>query len=244
MTGAATLRAVATANRAGAAVGIASWCTAHPATLRAILRAHTDRAGPILIEATCNQVNQHGGYTGMTPAAFRRFIERLAHEAGIDPRRIILGGDHLGPNPWRHLPAPAAMTEAKAMVRAYVEAGFSKIHLDASMACADDVNLAEDLMAARAAELCAVAEAAATTPLTYVIGTEVPIPGGETAALDTLAVTSPDAAPADSCPASASLCATSVWMMPCRASLPSSCSPVSISAMPRCFRSLPRRPPG
>lgn len=194
MTGAATLRAVATANRAGAAVGIASWCTAHPATLRAILRAHTDRAGPILIEATCNQVNQHGGYTGMTPAAFRRFIEGLVHEAGIDPRRIILGGDHLGPNPWRHLSAPAAMTEAKAMVRAYVEAGFSKIHLDASMACVDDVNLAEDLMAARAAELCAVAEAATTTPLTYVIGTEVPIPGGETATLDTLAVTSPDAA--------------------------------------------------
>jgi D-tagatose-bisphosphate aldolase class II non-catalytic subunit len=194
MTAAATLRAIVTANRADAARGIASWCTAHPDTLRAIFRAHTDQAGPILIEATCNQVNQHGGYTGMTPAAFRRFIEGLALETGVDKRRIILGGDHLGPNPWRHLAATAAMAEAKAMVQAYVEAGFSKIHLDASMACADDVNLTEDLMAARAAELCAVAEAAATVPLTYVIGTEVPIPGGETATLDTLAITSPEAA--------------------------------------------------
>jgi D-tagatose-1,6-bisphosphate aldolase subunit GatZ/KbaZ len=80
-------------------------------------------------------------------------------------------------------------------VRSYVEAGFTKIHLDASMACADDRNLSEMQMAARAAELCAVAEAHAgrIEPL-YVIGTEVPIPGGETEALDGLAMTSPEAA--------------------------------------------------
>jgi D-tagatose-bisphosphate aldolase class II non-catalytic subunit len=48
-------------------------------------------------------------------------------------------------------------------------------------------------MAERAAELCAVAEVAASQPLSYVIGTEVPIPGGETEALDGLAVTRPEA---------------------------------------------------
>jgi tagatose-1,6-bisphosphate aldolase non-catalytic subunit AgaZ/GatZ len=32
----------------------------------------------VLIEATCNQVNQDGGYTGMTPADFRRFVEDIA----------------------------------------------------------------------------------------------------------------------------------------------------------------------
>ena len=194
MTPSETLRAIAAANRAGQARGIASWCTAHPDTLRAILREHGGSHDPILIEATCNQVNQHGGYTGMTPATFRSFIEGLARETGIDKRRIILGGDHLGPNPWRHLPAADAMAEAKTMVRAYVEAGFSKIHLDASMACADDAHLAEETMAARAAELCAIAEAAASEPLSYVIGTEVPVPGGETEALGALAVTSPEAA--------------------------------------------------
>ena len=194
MSGSGVLHAIATANRSGVASGISSWCTAHPDTLRAILRAHGGSQGPILIEATCNQVNQHGGYTGMTPTAFRGFIEGLAAETAIDSRRIILGGDHLGPNPWRQLPAAAAMAEAKSMVRAYVEAGFAKIHLDASMACADDGLLAEASMADRAAELCAVAEAAASQSLTYVIGTEVPVPGGETAALDTLAVTSPEAA--------------------------------------------------
>jgi D-tagatose-1,6-bisphosphate aldolase subunit GatZ/KbaZ len=108
--------------------------------------------------------------------------------------RIILGGDHLGPNPWKSLPASEAMAKAKAMVEAYVRAGFGKIHLDASMALGSDGSLSEETMAERAAELCAVAEAArGDHELAYVIGTEVPIPGGETESLDSLAVTTPRA---------------------------------------------------
>ena len=81
------------------------------------------------------------------------------------------------------------------MVRAYVEAGFDKIHLDASMACADDRALGEAEMAERAALLCAAAESArGRREIVYIIGTEVPIPGGETEALDALAVTPPEAA--------------------------------------------------
>ena len=182
-------------NRSGKRRGIASWCTAHPQTLSATLAAHHDSAEPILIEATCNQVNHRGGYTGMTPAAFRTFIEDLARREDVDPARLILGGDHLGPNPWRNRPANEAMSEARDMVRAFVEAGFSKIHLDASMRCADDPELSEATIAERGAALCAVAEAArAGRDLVYVIGTEVPIPGGETEALDSLAVTKPEAA--------------------------------------------------
>jgi D-tagatose-bisphosphate aldolase class II non-catalytic subunit len=182
-------------NRSGKPRGVASWCTAHPQTLSAALAAHRDSDEPILIEATCNQVNHQGGYTGMTPAAFRTFIEDLARREGVDPARIILGGDHLGPNPWKMRPASEAMREARDMVRAYVEAGFSKIHLDASMRCADDRDLSEATIAERGAALCAVAEAArAGRDLVYVIGTEVPIPGGETEALDSLAVTKPEAA--------------------------------------------------
>ena len=121
------------ANRGGEGHAITSGCTAHPDTLRGILSAHRAGHGPILIEATCNQVNQHGGYTGMTPADFRHFIDKLATESDMDRRRIILGGDHLGPNPWRKLSAAKAMANAKSMVRAYVQAGFTKIHLDASL---------------------------------------------------------------------------------------------------------------
>ena len=189
------MKQIIAASRAGRHAGIPSYCTAHPETLRAIFRCYRDNAKPILIEATCNQVNQEGGYTGMKPVDFREFVIALAREAGVETSRIILGGDHLGPNPWKNLSASQAMAKARELVRCYVEAGFTKIHLDASMACADDNALAETEMAARAAELCAVAEAhAGGRELLYVIGTEVPVPGGETEVLAGLAVTRPEAA--------------------------------------------------
>jgi len=187
------LTRIVAANRSGERAGIASWCTAHPETLAAILRSYRGDTAPILIEATCNQVNQFGGYTGMDPAGFATFVRGIATAQGVDPARLILGGDHLGPNPWRHEPAAQAMDKARAMVAAYVAAGFSKIHLDASMACADDGALSDALMAARAADLCAVAEAAGAAPV-YVIGTEVPVPGGETTGSGPLALTTPQAA--------------------------------------------------
>jgi D-tagatose-bisphosphate aldolase class II non-catalytic subunit len=189
------MKQIIAASRAGHHAGIPSYCTAHPKTLRAIFRCYRDNDKPILIEATCNQVNQDGGYTGMKPADFREFVFALAGEADVDASRIILGGDHLGPNPWKNAPVAEAMGKARDLVRCYVEAGFAKIHLDASMACADDHGLAETEMAARAAELCSVAEKHAEgAELLYVIGTEVPIPGGETEILEGLAVTKPEAA--------------------------------------------------
>ena len=189
-----TLLDIIAANRAGRALGLPAWCTAHPETLAAILHSYGGDAAPILIEATCNQVNQFGGYTGMTPADFVRFVHDIARAQGVSPARIILGGDHLGPNPWRGEPVPQAMAKARAMVADYVAAGFSKIHLDASMPCGGET-LSEPEMAARAADLCAFAEAAAQgRALHYVIGTEVPVPGGETEHRCGLAITTPQAA--------------------------------------------------
>jgi D-tagatose-1,6-bisphosphate aldolase subunit GatZ/KbaZ len=91
------------------------------------------------------------------------------------------------------------MAKASRMVDAYAEAGFTKIHLDASMGCAGEGAAPPDAtIAARAAELAAVAEAATeraggAKPV-YVIGTEVPVPGGAFEALDHLEVTTPEAA--------------------------------------------------
>jgi D-tagatose-1,6-bisphosphate aldolase subunit GatZ/KbaZ len=67
------------------------------------------------------------------------------------------------------------------------------------MSCADDpAPLSDEIIAARAARLCAVAERAyARTggePPVYVIGTEVPVPGGAAEDLGALAVTTPAAA--------------------------------------------------
>jgi D-tagatose-1,6-bisphosphate aldolase subunit GatZ/KbaZ len=145
-----------------------------------VLQAKSDQS-PLLIEATCNQVNQEGGYTGMTPSNFRDYVRAIAGEFGFPAGRLILGGDHLGPNPWRSRPAAEAMAAARTMVEAYVSAGFTKVHLDTSMACADDDKaLPDEVVAARAAELCKAAEAVAdpADPPFYIIGTEVPVPGG------------------------------------------------------------------
>ncbi len=190
---------IARLRHVGQRVGITSVCTAHPLAIEAALLQGMADGAPVLIEATCNQVNQDGGYTGMTPADFRAFVLAIADRVGFDPARLMLGGDHLGPNPWRALPAEAAMVKAEAMIAAYARAGFTKLHLDTSMGCAGEpAALADDVTASRAARLAAaseaaVAEAGLPKPV-YVIGTEVPVPGGATHALDHIEVTRPDAA--------------------------------------------------
>ncbi len=173
--------------------GIYSVCTAHPLAIRAALRQAREDDSPLLLEATSNQVNQFGGYTGMRPKNFRSLVRDLANEEGFPFSRIILGGDHLGPNPWHAKPTAEAMKLAEEMIAEYAAEGFTKLHLDASMACAGDPKaLPPEVVAARSARLCAVAETAAPAPeeLLYVIGTEVPTPGGATEGIDTLKVTS------------------------------------------------------
>lgn len=187
-------------HRQGHATGVTSICSAHPLVIEASLR-HAQRTGQalLLFEATCNQVNQDGGYTGMRPADFVAFVHGIATRVGFEASRIALGGDHLGPNPWTALGADAAMDKAEVMVAEYVAAGFRKIHLDCSMACAGDPEpLPEADIVRRAVRLCRAAEDAWTSaggeaPV-YVIGTEVPVPGGATEAIEGLAVTTPEAA--------------------------------------------------
>lgn len=178
----AILRDIARRNRAGEAVSIPSVCSAHPAVLRAslLLAERLDR--PIVIEATSNQVNQFRGYTGQTPRDFADWVWSAADELGVARERIALGGDHLGPQAWRAEPADIAMEKAAEMVRAYVAAGFGKIHLDCSEPCGGDQPvMTDELAAARAASLAAACLEAAgpdADGLCFVIGTEVPPPGG------------------------------------------------------------------
>jgi D-tagatose-1,6-bisphosphate aldolase subunit GatZ/KbaZ len=186
-------------HKAGQAVGIYSVCSAHPLVLEAAMQVGLEHAMPVLIEATSNQVNQDGGYTGMTPAAFRQFVTAIAQRVGFPIEHVLLGGDHLGPNCWQSEPAAQAMSKAEVLIEQYVLAGFRKIHLDCSMSCAGDpVPLSDEIVAQRAARLCAVAErawkrAGGEAPV-YVVGTEVPVPGGAHEDLQTLSVTTPVAA--------------------------------------------------
>ncbi|MBC2884280.1 D-tagatose-bisphosphate aldolase, class II, non-catalytic subunit [Ochrobactrum sp. CM-21-5] len=194
-----TLGALPAHFASGARGGITSICSAHPLVIEAALLEGVATNTDVLIEATCNQVNQDGGYTGMTPADFRRFVEDIAARVGFDTKRLVLGGDHLGPNPWKHLPAEEAMQKSDVMMDAFVRAGFTKIHLDTSMGCAGEpVALPDAVTAERAARLAKVSEKAASEagfdlPV-YIIGTEVPIPGGAMEEIEELELTRPEAA--------------------------------------------------
>jgi len=185
------------AQKRGESRGIASICSAHPWVLKTALQGEA----PVLIEATCNQVNQFGGYTGLTPAGFVDYVHDLAKVNRFLSERLILGGDHLGPYPWRDQPAEIAMQNAAGLVSAFVQAGFEKIHLDASMRLGDDepapalnIELAARRTAilAKAAEVCADVDQARKPR--YVIGTEVPVPGGATEAKNGIHVTTPEEA--------------------------------------------------
>ena len=175
---------IVAAQKRGEAKGITSVCSANPYVIRQTLKMFEHP----LIEATCNQVNQFGGYTGMTPKDFVVYVKGLAEEVNFPFENIILGGDHLGPNVWQNEPAESAMQKSEVMIRDYVQAGFTKIHLDCSMKLADDPAgvLDVEVIAKRAARLARVAEESLSPrergrgegKLRYIIGTEVPVPGG------------------------------------------------------------------
>ena len=146
-------------HKAGKTNGIYAICSAHPLVLEAAIRYASANQTPLLIEATSNQVDQFGGYTGMTPAGFRGFVCQLADSLNFPQDALILGGDHLGPNRWQNLPAAQAMANADDLIKSYVAAGFKKIHLDCSMSCQDDpIPLTDGIVAERAARLAKVAE--------------------------------------------------------------------------------------
>jgi D-tagatose-1,6-bisphosphate aldolase subunit GatZ/KbaZ len=193
----ASLKSLGSDQRSGIIRGITSICSAHPRVLEAVLPLTASADLPLLVEATSNQVNPFGGYTGLSPAGFVAYLRNLAISSGIAPDSILTGGDHIGPHVWRAEPAERAMAKASVLVRTCVLAGFGKIHLDTGIPCADDPEapLDPEVTARRAAILCRAAESAAADrkmhlPLpVYVIGAESPAPGGGLSSLDPLRIT-------------------------------------------------------
>ena len=193
----ARLQDIIRRNRSSHAVGVYAVCSAHADVIAAAARQAKANDSVLHVESTSSQVNQFGGYTAQNPEDFASFVRAAAAEAGLPHSRILLGGDHLGPFPWRREPAAVAMEKANGLVRGCVLAGYQKIHLDASMACGDDPKAGPDerTVANRAAELCETAEKAFrelvpdSAPLLYVVGTEVPTPGGESQPQQSISVT-------------------------------------------------------
>ena len=132
------LQKIAMENKTGRQIGVFSVCTSNQLVIRAALRHAGKRGYPLVLEATSNQCNQFGGYTGMTPKDYMDMVHHLVEEEGCPASQLILGGDHLGPLVSCHKPEREAMKDAADMIRAYAAAGFGKIHIDTSMRLGDD----------------------------------------------------------------------------------------------------------
>jgi D-tagatose-1,6-bisphosphate aldolase subunit GatZ/KbaZ len=193
-----SLRARLQEHKTGLPIGVFSVCSSHPVILESTLKYSSGEDFPVLIETTCNQVNQFGGYSGQTPSQFAANLNQISSKLEFPTSRLILGGDHLGPFPWRSESSQTAMGNACQMVNDYVLAGYGKIHLDASMHCGDDDHsqqLDTHVSARRTAQLCQAAEIAlpdGKTDCLYIIGSEVPPPGGDQAGVHELQITSPE----------------------------------------------------
>ena len=166
--------------------GIISICSAHEDVLKAsFFFLKNNPKATIAIESTVQQVNQYGGYTGMTPKNYAKMVSDIAKKYDIKSDAYILGGDHLGPNTWTSLESSEAMSKSLELIAEYVKAGYTKLHIDPSMPCKDDINpLPIKVIAERTAQMVEVAEAVAkemygeSNEVFYVVGTEVPPPGG------------------------------------------------------------------
>src|SRR5690554_214261 len=182
------IKIIAKKNKTDNSTGICSVCSSNEFVIEAAVSRAKELGLPVLLESTSNQVNQYGGYTGMTPAQFCSFVHTTAARVDAERNDIVIGGDHLGPNPWKEEPAAPAMQKAGRLIRDCVAAGYSKIHIDTCMRLGDDVDAPSPrLIASRGAELCLEAEKTyaeirnkhtSTARPVYVIGSEVPIPGG------------------------------------------------------------------
>ena len=185
----------------GKRVGIYSVCSANGYVIEAALKRGKQDGSCVLIESTANQCDQNGGYTGMKPIDFKQFVLGIADEVGFDKTKLFLGGDHLGPLTFAGKNETEAMADAEELIRHYVGAGFTKIHIDTSMKVNDDdpnTRLSDAVIAKRGARLARVAEDTYhkllaeqpdAIPPVYIVGSEVPIPGGAVGADEGVQVT-------------------------------------------------------
>lgn len=198
------LKEMVTKRQKGIHCGIPSFCCANKIVIEAVLEQALRFGDTPLIEATSNQVNQNGGYMNMTPIDFTNYVNQIADRLGIFRDKVIIGGDHMGPLPWADLPAAEAMENAKVLVSQCVRAGYKKIHLDTSMRLGDDSRterLSDEVVAERGAILYKACEETYQEMLkedpnlvhpVFVIGSEVPIPGGIQEEEESCAVTKPE----------------------------------------------------
>ena len=135
---------------------------------------------------------------GHAPRGFQPLRARASRRGSACRReQVLLGGDHLGPNCWQDLPAEAAMAKSEQLIADYVARGLSQdssglLHVLCGRSDAAHRRGRGGASGAACAPLPSrPGSAPAAKPPVYVVGTEVPVPGGAQEALTELALTDP-----------------------------------------------------
>lgn len=112
-------------------------CPNSAAVLEAAVKVAGENHAPMLFAATLNQVERDGGYTGWTPAAFVEAM-RSCRERYRCASPLYACLDHGGPwlndrHTLEHLSLAETMSELKRTLTAFLAAGYSLLHIDATV---------------------------------------------------------------------------------------------------------------
>ena len=155
-----------------------SFCTSNFEVLNSIMYfCHINKL-PCLIECTSNQVNQFGGYTKITPKKFIKKISNIRKKIKFKKNKLFLGGDHLGPLPWKNLKTKIALKNSIKLIDSYLKQDFCKIHIDTSIKCKDEEKINSNIIFDRTLKILKNDKIKKGIKNRFiVIGTEVPLSG-------------------------------------------------------------------
>ena len=119
-----------------------SFCTANFDVIESIFYFCNINKLPCLIECTSNQVNQYGGYSKHTPKTFIKEVNNLRKKIKLDQSQLFLGGDHLGPLPWKNNSNKMALDNSINLINKFLNENFDKIHIDTSIKCKNETKMA------------------------------------------------------------------------------------------------------
>ena len=156
-----------------------SLCTSNLDVLKTAIYFCKKKNFPILIESTSSQVNQQGGYSGKKPKDFFYSVNKIAKKINFPKKNLHIGGDHLGPLPWKNLSSKIALHNSIRLINDCLKSNYSKIHIDTSIKCSSDkVLTSQEIFLITKTILNKIKKNKKLRKAFLVIGTEVPLSGG------------------------------------------------------------------
>lgn len=157
---------------------VPSFCTSNKEVLNTIIFYCKRKNLPCLIESTSNQVNQYGGYTGKTPINFYTDLKKILKKNNFNSQNLYVGGDHLGPLPWKNKNEKIAMNNSIKLINNCLDSKYTKIHVDTSIKCSNENSINHSIIFERTKYIIEKSKLKKNLKKIFlIIGTEVPLSG-------------------------------------------------------------------